>query len=340
MKTVVEELISFQNFPVLSVVVSLGLPAHENEMKLRHVLGQAFDLTPERLLKVDRGIFFARLELMLSELSKTGHPHSLVIFVGKDLVQIVPLNYVAVDRIVVDKACAMSEVVYSSTMFPSFNVIVLDSKQARVFKMGAGHLAETKSSQLVQHLSHLLKSRVDAIKTPQGDSCENGDSLSSYTHKLHHAFLAVLKNLDHPAIVIGCDRIDDLCPEMTKYISGVAEGDFEYVSNAEIGRLAAEMADAWVKSKMQHAAAAIENFSNDKKLAFGIDEVKALVEDGCVERLYLEGLPAAGVEASDSHRLTVMDKLITSALQSHTEVCFLPAKSLAECNGILAGLRH
>ncbi len=129
MQSVVEELAYYQDFPVLSVVVSLGNAAHENEIKLRRVLGQAFDLAPKRLLKVDRDIFFARLQLMLSELSKTEHPQSVVIFVGRDFVRIVPLNYVAADRIVVDRACALSEVVYSSAMFPYLNVIVQESKK-------------------------------------------------------------------------------------------------------------------------------------------------------------------------------------------------------------------
>ncbi len=186
----------------------------------------------------------------------------------------------------------------------------------------------------------MLRIRVDAMKAAQLENGKNGITGSCYTHKLHHAFLAVLKNLDHPAIVIGSDRIGDLCMEMTRYISGVAEGDFEYVSNAEIGRLAAEMANAWVHSKMQHGMAAIERFKCDKKLASGADKVKALLEDGGVARLYLDGVPTAGVEAGDSHKLTVMDKLITSALQSDAEVFFLPAESLAGYNGMVAGLRY
>lgn len=339
MRSVVEELTYYRNFPVLSVIVSLGLVAHENEIKLRSVLGQAFDLTPKRLLRVDRDIFFARLELMLMELSLAGHPKSVAIFVGKDFIRLVPLNYVAVDRIVVDKACAISEVLYSSTKFPCFNVIVLGSKQARVYEAFADRLVETKSCRHVELLSHLLKIGVDAIKATPGENGKNGINGGSYTHKLHHAFLAVLKDLDHPAIVIGSDRIGDLCPEMTKYISGVAEGDFEFVSNAEIGRLAAEMADAWVQSKMEHAVAAIEKFRQDKKFSSGVDEVNALVEEGCVDKLYLEELPASGVEAGDAHKLTMLDKVLSSALKSNAEIFFLPAGSLAEYGGIVAGRR-
>ena len=338
MKSVIEELTHYQNFPMLSVVVSLGLAEHENEMKLRSVLARAFDMTPKRLLKVDRDIFFARLQLMLSELVKSGHPKSVAIFVGKDFVRLVPLNYVAIDRIVVDKTCALSEVVYSSTMFPRFNVIVLGSKQARVYETFADHLIETKSEPPVEILSHLLKTRVDPVADAQAENGKNGITVSNHTNRLHHAFLELLKGLNHPAIVIGADRIGDLCPEMTKYISGVAEGDFEFVSNVEIGRLASAIADAWVQSKMQTGMAAIEKFKHDKKLAFGVDEVKALVEEGRVEKLYLEEFPSAAVD--DSHKLTLMDKLISSAFEADTEIFFMPAGSLAEYGGTLAGLRY
>lgn len=340
MNRVIEELICYKHFPVLSVIASLGLAGHENEMKLRRVLAHAFDLTPKSLLKVDRDIFFARLELMLSNLSTDGYPESVALFVGKDFTRIVPLNYAVRDRIVIDGSCALSEVVYSSTMFPCFNVIVLYSTQARIFKTCAERLLEIKNCQLVDHLSSLLKNHVDAINASRQDNGKHGKTSSSYAHKLHHAFLALLRNLDHPAIIIGSDRIGQLCPEMTKYVSGFAEGDYEYVSNAEIGRLAAEMADAWVKSKMRQGMAAIENYRHYKKLGSGVDEVEAMVEEGCVEKLYLEALQATTVELCDSHRLTEIDKIISSAYKSEAEIFFLPAGSLSAYNGMAAGLRY
>ncbi len=341
MKSVMEELNCYQDFPVLSVVVSLGLAGHENEMKLKRAMSRAFELTPKRLLKVDRDIFFARLELMLSELFTDGHPESVALFVGKDFTRIVPLNYVASDRIVIDRSCALSEVVYSSTMFPCFNVIVLGSKQARIFRTCAERMLEIKNCQLVDHLSSLLKNHADAINASRQDNGKHGKTSSnSYAHKLHHAFLALLKNLDHPAIIIGSDRIGQLCPEMTKYVSGFAEGDFEYVSNAEIGRLAAEIADTWVKSKMRQGMAAIENYKQYKKLGSGLDEVEALVEEGCVEKVYLEALQTAAVQPCDSHKLTVIDKIICSAYKSDAEIFFLPAGSLSAYNGMAAGLRY
>ncbi len=337
MKSVVEEVISYRNFPVISVVVSLGLSVRENEMKLRRALGTAFDLTPKRLLKVDRDIFFARLELMLAEMSAVEHPKGVTVFVAKDLVRILPLNYAAQDRIVIDRACAVSEVVYSSTMFPCFNVIVMSRKGAQVFKTSGSHLVAVKSCQLVDYVSRLLKSRVDTSKAVQADNGNNERAGGCYIHKLHHAFLALLKNLDFPAIVIGSDLIGPLCPEMTKYISGIAEGDFEFVSNAEIGRLATEIADAWVKNKMQYEMAAIENFKRYKKLASEVNEVATLVEEGCVEKIYLEELPTTTVAECQSYKLNLTDKLVSSALRSGTEVFFLP--SIGEFNGLAAGLR-
>lgn len=340
MKSVIKELISYQNFPVITVVTSLGLTVHENETKVRRALGYAFDLTPKRLLKVDRDIFFARLELMLAEMSAVEHPKGVTVFVGKDLVRILPLNYAAEDRIVIDRACALSEVVYSATMFPCFNVIVLSSKGAQVYRTSGEHLVEVKSCQLVDYVSRLIESRVDASKAVQSVDGNNEKAGGCYVHKLHHAFLALLKNLDFPAIVIGSDRIGPLCPEMTKYISGVAEGDFDFVSTAEIGRLATEIADEWVKSKMQHGIAAIENFRRYKKLASAADEVTTLIEDGCVEKVYFEGLPATAVTECDSHKRTLMDKIVSSALKKGAEVLFLPAKSLSEYSGMVAGLRY
>ncbi len=340
MKSVIKELISYQNFPVITVVTSLGLTVHENETKLRRALGYAFDLTPKRLLKVDRDIFFARLELMLAEMSTVEHPKGVTVFVGKDLVRIFPLNYAAEDRIVIDRACALSEVVYSATMFPCFNVIVLSSKGAQVYRTSGEHLVEIKSCQLVDYVSRLIESHIDASKAVQADNGKNGNASGCYAQKLHHAFLALLKNLDFPAIVIGSDRIGPLCPEMTKYISGVAEGDFDFVSNAEIGRLATEIADEWVKSKMQHGMTAIENFRRYKKLASEVDEVAALVEEGSVEKIYLEELPATTVTECISHKLNLIDKLVGSALRSGTEIFFLPSIKLCEFNGLAAGLRY
>lgn len=339
MRSVIEELVSYQDFPVISVIAGLGEDLRENEIKLRGVLAHAFDLTPKMLLKVDRDIFFARLEFMLSEMSSQAHPKGVALFIGKDFVRIVPLNYFAQDRIVIESTGAIAEVVYSSRMFPYFNVIVLSGRGARVYKICGESMVETKKCQLVDHVSRLLKNRIDGSNAAHCDDGKNDVSKGVSTQKLHHAFLALLKNLDFPAIVFGSDLIAPLCPEMAKYMSGFAEGDFEYVSNAEIGRAASEMADAWVKGKVQQALSSIVNFEYCQKLAFGFDEVITQLQRCRVENLYLEELSNLSNEVCDSHKLSPADKLISAALKSGADVFFLPQDNLSKFEGVAGGLR-
>ena len=340
MKSDIAELISYQKFPVISAVISLGLARADNETKIRRVLAEALSLIPKALLRVDREIFLARLELMLQELAAAGHPKSVAIFVGKEITRIMPLNFTAQDRLVIDRTCAVMEVVYSKTMFPLFNVIVLSGNDARVFKGVGDHLVEIKHCQLVSHLSHLLKHHVDVIKTTQSEKVNSANTTSCSALQLNAAFLALIKNLDHPAIVIGLDRIGAFSQEMLKFIAGSADGDFDYVSNAEIGRLAEEIASKWVTRKMQNERSAIDRYKHCKKLGSGAVEIKTLIEHGRVDKLYLEDLQTAGLAQSNSHKLTVQDLLLSLALKSDGQVLFMPPGSLSEYEGMAAGLRY
>jgi len=264
--------------PEVSVIMPFE-PKMSLRAELTHSLKIAADKVERELLEKYPHemsmLVTQKLRAIIKNLNFNTHKKSIAIYVSPVFEKVLYLDIPVEEKIMVDGAFEIRDLIYSKKQLHKYLVLLLSSRESRMY-LG-------NSETFVKIISNAHESVYACLNEPPERS-ENFSDMSErkeivmekFLHHIDNALDIVLNAYQLPLFVVGTERILGHFKKLTKHTPKVVEyvhGNYEEASLAELKKVLAPHVADWRKVMQKDLLNKLEEAASKKKLATGMKEV-------------------------------------------------------------------
>lgn len=291
---------------------------------------------PDEVVRLVMG----KLKLLVKELNYNTFKKSIAIYVSPVFQKVLYLDLPVEQKIIIDESFEIRDLVYSKKEVHKYLVLLLSGKESKIF-LGNTHtfvriLSNTPDS--VYAYVNEVPERVSHYADP---SARREVVMEKFLRHVDSGLDLILKAYALPLFVVGTERISGHFKTLTRHphaVMGYIHGNYEEATAEELKELLRPHVTNWKQVRQRELLNILEEASNMRTLAVGIEEVwrAAMQHKGrllIVEKNYMHAAQSTqdgleiipGEEAYDrfSYIRDAVDDIIEKVLENGGDVEFV-----------------
>jgi hypothetical protein len=357
--TMNEQLLTKDISEVLSAVhyrpsISILMPFGEKG-DLRQNLVQSLDLAADR---VERELntqypkeivepLMKRLRLIIEKLDINHKKKSIAIFLSPVFEKVVFLDIAVEEKVIIDESFEIRDLVYSRKQINKYLVLLLSSRESRIFLGNAHDFARIKLD--IPEWAGAYRNDAPERVANFSDTKERKAVLrDKFLHQIDLALDPLLRNFKVPLFVLGTESVLGHFKKLSHHthsVAGYIQGNYDGKSGIELRKILQPALEWYDKARQTLLMKRIDEAAGQKKLTGGIHSVwkEAMNNNGkllLVEKNYMyaaqksQNGTISPVEGNFSSIRDAVDDLIEKVLETGGDVEFTDAGSLDKYNHI------
>ncbi len=216
-----------------------------------------------------------RLRTLVAGLDFNTHKKSIAIFVSASVEKVYYLDMLLEEKLIIDDSFAIRDLVYSKKETLQYLVLVLSSKQSRIY-FGNDRQLTRIVSDIPEHMAAYrndIPSRVSNFSDP---AKRKEVMLDKFLHHIDEGLSLLIKAYPFPLFVMGTTRIIGHFKKLShnkQHVSAYLKGSYGGANEKELYALLKPLLSGWKKIKEKDLLKNIDAAMGAGKLAFGIEEV-------------------------------------------------------------------
>lgn len=267
-----------QNMPAVSIILPF-----EAKMSLKNELQYKLKLA---LAEVERKLMrnfsadqalpvLGKLQHAMQNLNYNTHKKSVAIFVSSGMEKVFYLDIQVEERIMIDDAFAIRDLVYSKKFSLQYLILLLNSKSSKMYLGNASDLTLIKSNargdavELERDMPEMVANFSDPLKHKE-------ILLNKFVRQMDEGLSLILKAYPLPVFVMGVKRVLGHFKEISKNDKSIVEciyGNYEEAGKQEILQAMRPHIENWKQVKQRTILKDIETARSDGRLVSGMKEV-------------------------------------------------------------------
>lgn len=220
-------------------------------------------------------LVMTKLNTLAKNLNFNTYKKSIALFVSPVFEKVLYLDVPVEEKIIIDESFEIRDLVYSKKQLHKYLVLLLSSKESRMFLGNSGDLVRIVSDR-PEHMDAYVNEAPERVANFSDSSGRKEMMMNKFLYHIDHSLDIVLNAYHLPLFVMGTDRILGHFKQITRHEKAIVEiihGNYEDSTLAQLNDVLQPYIDDWKKVKAKDLLNRIEEAAGKQKLAVGITTV-------------------------------------------------------------------
>ncbi len=216
-----------------------------------------------------------RLKTLIKKLSYNTHKKSIAIFISPIVEKVYYLDMPMEEKIIIDDSFEIRDIVYSKKELHKYLVLVLSSKQSRIY-IGNNNQLIRIVSDVPEHVSAYINDIPSRVANFSDPSRRKEVMLDKFLYHIDEGLSLLLQAYPLPLFVLGTLRTTGHFKKTTRNghrVVAYIKGNYGEANERQLYNVLAPLLSDWKKIKEKDILQQIESAMNARKLSIGIEDV-------------------------------------------------------------------